>query len=241
MSKLGGLSPLGFKLGGGKSRAQAILESLNAQLGSAYATEDHTTIVYARNLVVARMVAGAWASAGRVAGLRHPDRTVDVPRWERMLKINVGSRDTSAMRRRRLVALREREGVPVTQDVIAGALQEALADVFVAVEFISVANAVVHVPDGTYPWGTVAPGAPWYSTVAHTLVRVQKPAGMTEAQFYDRVGLVHAVLDPIATSWSTFDWYRAPETGAAVSVSGGPSAAGFYLDERNLNNSVFDV
>ena len=39
----------------------------------------------------------------------------------------------------------------------------------------------------------------------------------------------------------TVDWYRAPELGTPITVSGGPSAAGFYLDERNLNESVFDV
>lgn len=241
MARLGGLSPVPFRLGGGPSRAAQVFASLNAQMGEAYAFEDRNSIAYARNLAMARMVASGWSTAGRVATLRDPVRTVDVSRWERMLKLKVGDTDSLAKRRQRLVDLRAREGKPITQDVLADALQDALADIFVAVEFISVSLAVVHVPDGTYPWGTVADGAPWYSTVAHALVLVQKPSSMTEAQFYDRAGLVHAVLDPLLTSWSTFDWYRAPETGVAVSVAGGPSAAGFYLDERNLDNSVFDV
>ncbi len=78
-------------------------------------------------------------------------------------------------------------------------------------------------------------------TVAHILVRIQKPAGATEAMFYEAAGKVAPALDPLVPAWVTFDWYRAP-LSTPINVVGGPSAGGFYLDdEHNLDNNVFDV
>ena len=113
---------------------------------------------------------------------------------------------------------------------------------FVAIEYISTANAVIHVPDTSYPWGTVVAGAPWTSTVARILVLLEKPAGYSESDFYAAAAKVAPAIDGLIPAYCTFDWYRGSSAYPAIEVSGGPSRAGFYLDSpENLDNSVFDV
>lgn len=244
MARFGSFAPYPRRFGGGPTRVRATFDSLNEQLhGANGAPPEWSSVRYARNLVVARMLAAAWASARRVGGIRDPWRTVALDRLERIHRTVPRPGDTEAGRRRRLAALMAREGERITRARIEEMLREALGELFVAVEFIDVDLAVVHVPANTYPWGTVVDGVPWYSTVAHTLVLVEKPAFMTEAEFYDRVAGVHAALDPVVPVWATFDWYRAPlnTSPGPVDVVGGPSMAGFYLDDdHNLDNNVFD-
>ena len=77
---------------------------------------------------------------------------------------------------------------------------------------------------------------------ADFLVRLQKPDGFSEGEFYEQAGKVTSLLDDVLPAWCTFDWYRAPTGGPAVTVAGGPSAGGFYLDQdHNLDNHVFDI
>lgn len=75
--------------------------------------------------------------------------------------------------------------------------------------------------------------APWYSTIAHILFKVQQPAGMSDGEFYDTVNAVNAWLDGEAPADCTWDWWRVD------SVQG---VQGFYLDSpHNLSNDAFDV
>jgi len=121
-------------------------------------------------------------------------------------------------------------------------LEHALGDAFVGVEYISVSNAVVTVPDGTYPWGMANASRPWSSTVARILVQITKPQGWSEDQFYEGAAKVGPIIDALAPAWVLYDWYRAPVGYPPIAVSGGPQAAGFYLDaDHNLDNNVFDV
>jgi uncharacterized protein YmfQ (DUF2313 family) len=220
---------------------QVILDSLNADRGTAYDAATSTTTVYVENMAIARAVAAAWGTNERLGNLWVAGSMTDdvLERWERILAINPPPTDTGTERRERIAALFARFGQPVINGYLSTILAAELGDVFVAVESISYANARILVPDASYPWGVVVTGgSPWSSTVAHVMVRLQKPTGWTEREFYDAAGQVLPLLDPLLPVWATVDWYR--PGAVSVAVSGGPSAGGFYLDEAlNLDNQVF--
>jgi hypothetical protein len=231
----GGLAPFPRRFGGGKPRLQFILESLNAQRGTGYDVHPSSNI-YAENMALARAIDGGWAVNGRLANVLDGYRTALIERWEKILGIPIVASDPDYVRRARIAERQARFGRQAIASTIISALQTAMGGAYVAVEFISIDNAVVHVPDATYPWGDVADGSPWYSTTAHVLIRTQKPAGWSEADFLSAVGNVHEILDPLVPAWVTYDWYR--QDGTPINVSGGPSAAGFYLaDANNLSTS----
>jgi hypothetical protein len=220
---------------------QIILEALNADRGTAFDASDRETTVYVENMAIARAIAAAWGTNERLGNLWDPARMPRsaVARWEAILALPPLATDDDVARRARIRAAFERFGAPAINGVLTAKLYEALGDAFVAIEYISFANAVIQVPDGTYPWGVVG-DSPWSSTVAHVLVRLQKPAGWSEGDFYEAAGKVGQILDPELPAWCTFDWYRPGPI--SVNVPGGPSAAGFYLDtDANLDNACFDV
>lgn len=242
MPGFGGYSPYPRRFGGGgKPRLQVIHEGLNAQRGTAY-SQDRESTVWLENHAIARAISAEWGTAQRLANQTDPYRMTDMlSRWERILAIPVPADATEAERRAEVAARMARAGKDVNHAHIYTELTRVLGDFFYAIEYIDIANAVVHVPDGTYPWGTVAAGAPWYSTVAHVLVRMQQPEGYTAAEYWERRGAAATILDAMLPVWVSYDLYREAVEGTSYDVSGGPSAAGFFLDEPNLDLLVFGV
>lgn len=247
MSSFGKYAPYPRRFGGGRYSGKTLLEvvhkSLNAQRSAVFDDKDGTSIASVEHEAWARaLVFDGWEVNARLGHQWDAERMTDMlPRWEQIFKIRPLP-GASLRSRRAEVARRWRRFNGVANHArLTTELKEVLGPYFVAVEYIDLNLANVHVPDGTYPWGTVAPGVLWYSTVAHILVRLQKPAGATEAQFYAAAGEVPKALDPVVSAFVTFDWYRAPDAGTPINVTGGPSAAGFYLDDaHNLDNNVFD-
>lgn len=241
----GGYHPYPRRFGGGKTDLETVHESLNAQRGTAFDASNSTTLVWLENMALARaIVYDGWHTNARLAAQWDPRRATDMlARWERVFGILPDPASTEQDRREELTRRWQRFGSNASHAKLSEELTARLGDFFVAIEYLDISLAVVHVPDGTYPWGTVAAGAPWTSTVARILVKLQKPAGATEGQFYEKASLVFPILDALVPAWVTFDWYRAPASPyAAISIAGGPSAAGFYLDaDHNLDNSIFDV
>lgn len=242
----GGFHPYPRRFGGsrhsGKPLTEVVYESLNAQRGAAFDTDDGTSIAAVENKAYARAIAcDGWELNARLGHQWDALRTTDMlSRWEKIFGINPPPNASDNERRAVLLDRWGRFGGTTNHARIVTALQAAIPNYFVAVEYISLANAVVHVPDGSYPWGTVAAGVTWTSTVAHILILLQKPAGATEAQFYEAAGKVYTTLDPIISAFVTFAWYRAPSIGTPINVTGGPSQGGFYLDNpANLDNNVF--
>lgn len=241
MGTFGGYNPFPRRFGGAKRRVRTALEGLNQARGDAYSVDPKTT-VYAINFALARLIARAWDTTKRIGLVWQPMRTTMdiVARWENILALAPDPKDTDLVRRQRVAEVLSRFGMATTEARVTSVLQAALGAAFVAVEFISVETAFVTVPDNTYPFGTVLDGAPWSSTVAHVLVRLQQPTGWSDADFYAAAGKVTQLLDPIMPAWSVFDWYR--PGSLTIAVTGGPSAAGFKLDDaHNLDEQVFDV
>lgn len=262
MPKFGGYSPFPKRMGGGQPRIETLTKALAADRGDGFDALNRETIAYTIDTAAARALSAAWGTNQRLAQLWDPRRMSEdiLARWEKILALPPAraARTSSTeptehlaltpqvagnikARRERVEAVFARFGTPAWSSEIISKLQAEIGSVFVSLDSISFANANIQVPDGTYPWGAVG-AVPWSSTVAHILIRLQKPAGWSEGQFYDAASRVVLVVDPLLPAWATFDWYRAPDTGTPISVSGGPSAGGFYLDnEHNLDNNVFDV
>ena len=228
-------------MGGGRPRAKLFLDALVAARGTAIDAGNPATVAYVETLAIARALAAAWGTNQRLANQWDARRmTSMLSRWERIFAIRRDPDDSDVVRRRRVELAQARVGRAAILTTIRAELVGALGEFFVAVEFLSVANAVITVPDGSYPFGVVVPTMPWSSTVSQILIRVQNP-GTAEHEFYEAIGLISDLIEPLIPAWATWLWYRAPQFGAPFDVPGGPSAGGFYLDERNLNESVFRV
>lgn len=240
----GGYHPFPRRFGGGKPRLKVIHESLNAQRGDGIDVS-HGTEVWIENMAFARAIYfSGWESNRRLSLQWDPLRLHKnmIPRWETIF--GIPTNPAASLRARRLALWKrwQRFGQRATHSVLTAILQREIPDYFMQIEYIGLSNANVHVPDGSYPWGTVVDGITWYSTVAHILVRLQKPDWATWAEFYEAAGRVVQELHPIVPAWVTIDWYRGSTCGAHIDVPDGPSAAGFYLDcPHNLDNQVFDV
>lgn len=241
MPGYGGMNPYPRKFGGGRSRQRVIIDALNADRGTAYLATERQTSVNAVNMALARGIAAAWATNQRLANAWTPTRMSEdiLARWEEILALAPAPEDTGPVRRARVTAAFQRFALAALSGQIAAALQAEIGGAFVAVEYIGLANATIYVPDGSYPWGVVGP-TPWSSNVSHVLVKLQKPTGWTEGDFYEAAAKVALVLEPMLPIWTTFAWYRPGPV--STPITGGPSAAGFYLDDAsNLDNEIFDV
>lgn len=243
----GGYHPYPRRFGGNKYGGKPALEvahaSLNATRGAAFDTDSETSIAAVETMAWARaLVFDGWEVNARLGHQWDAYRTTDMlQRWEQIFGIRPKPTASDKARRDELVLRWQRFGASANLAKISTELEARLGDFLYAIEEISLANAVVHSPDATYPWGTQADGSPWSSTVSKILVRLQKPTGSTESEFYEAAGKCITALDPIVNVFATFDWYRAP-LSTPINVSGGPSAGGFYVDdEHNLDNNVFDV
>jgi len=239
----GGYHPYPRRYGGGRPLLQVVHEALNAARGTAIDASDPSSVAYIEDMAWARaIVFDGHGTAERLGNQRDPLRMTDfLERWEGIFKI-VPSPGATAASRRIAVRARFRRFLDASafHDRIESALRAAIPTYFSAIEYISYDNAVIHVPDPSYPWGTVANGHPWSSTTAHLLVLLVKPEGATEGDFYTAAAKVSPILDSLLPAWMTFNWYRAPTEAPAVAVSGGPSQGGFYLDSiANLDNNVF--
>lgn len=241
MPACGGLSPFPMRMGGGKPRLELVLDHLNRGRGDALDTATDSP-VYVENMAHARAITACWLENERLGNQWNPARLTDcLPRWEKICGLVPGPDDSLQVRRARIEALFARIGLLLNRASLTTMLEALVGTAYVDVEYISLDNAVIHGPAG-FPIGTYVEGFEWYSTVLHVLVRLQKPDGFTEGEFYEAAGKVTALLDDVLPAWCTFDWYRAPTGGAPVTVIGGPSAGGFYLDQdHNLDNHVFDI
>ncbi len=235
----GGLHPYPRRFGGGKSRLEVIHTSLNAQRGTALDTSNVDSIVWIEDLALARAIEAAWSLNVRLGNQWDPLRVTDMlSRWEKAMRLVVLPGASKIERRAALAKQWQRFGALVNIGQMSAQLTDLLGDVFVSLDFIGYDVAVIHVPDGTYPWGTESVGAPWYSTTMHMLVRTQVPTGYSEQDYLGIAGKVFPLLDGIMPAWMTWSVYRPGPISYAV--TDGPTAGGFYLDTpHNLNWAVF--
>ena len=224
---IGGRNPLPFRVGGGKSTQQAIYESLNMALGTAYDTSDESTVT-AETSADARMMASVWSANARLANQMDPAKMTDMlPRWERILGLR--PRSTSSKNRRRgLVAIKFRAlGGPLyaTEEEICGAL---LGSLYVQLEKTSLSDAHMN-----WPGGSPSVLTRWDSTIAHQLVRViryDEIVDVTRHEMFERLAEMMNFMRDYTAAWMETDW-------AWDAENGNPE---FRLDEDwNLDGEAF--
>ena len=309
----GGFRPYPERTGGAKPRYQIILESLNAQMGTAYDADSQTSTVYIRNLALARCLADVANLAEKMKNQFDPDRMSEfIPRWEAIMGIVSGPQDTQTSRKRRIKGRFARIGRQPTRQAILDLLTDEMYPISITLtndtpatanfgwpytmgkvyalgttpptlvvsgdpegteqlrvkitvggtlgvaEFqyslndgttyngVNILTAASYAIPGTpltleFPVGTYATDnvwfskaygdADWFSSIALFSINGEAPAGMTDAEYYGRVGAAWNVLDSYAPVWADFNFTRDSALGT-----------GFYLDtEYNLDNQRFDV
>lgn len=220
--RFGGLNPFPHRLGGRDSAVPALVEAWNDALGTAYDTT-HASTVYAVNVARAFLLAALWSGNARLSNQTDPARVSDtLGRWERIFAITPASSDSHAARRARLASRFRALGGP-TDASITDTCARLLGDIFVGLEYTPAASAVTH-------WANTGEPSLWYSTVAHILIRVQRPSSTTITTFARRMGQLGEALQDLLPSWVTWDW----------AVFGDDGSAGFFLDEYNLDQEAFD-
>lgn len=230
----GGYAPYPRRFGVGRSLLQVVHEALNAARGSALTCEPGS-IAWVENMAYARaLVFDGHGTTERLGNQRDPDRMTDMlSRWETIFGINP-TPGASGYERRREVRKRFRRFLDAagTHSRLYARLTQELGSVFVQIEYQDPATATIYTPDATYPYGTVQAGHPWYSTVCHILVRLTKPTGYTEGDFYAAAAKVLPATDGMLPAWVAISWYRSPAT----------ATTGFYLDvPANLDNFVLAI
>lgn len=238
----GGLNPSPERSGGGRPTIGRVLDSLVAQLGSAYDGSSNTT-VWAYATAYARAIAELYSTNLRLSHQWDPVRMTDfLPRWETILKIYPPVGSTLVSRRAAVAAAFARIGKPPTYQAVIDQLTTVLSPIPFRIVHGSSATANVWTPVGwpmgTHPTGStftpamapyVQPLPDWYSTVAEITIIVSKPAGIGDGDFYTRLGAIHTVLDPLLPAWATWQWIR-------QDIHPG---AGFFLDEPNVDQEGF--
>ena len=235
MPQYGGRCPFPRRWGGGgvgipgKNRLALILDSLNAQLGTAYDVTLGST-VYARNMALARGLNAVWASNGRLANQWNPPRMSEfLSRWEAIYGIYPAPGASDSARRVAIGKAAARLGQSPTLQQVIDLLTVELGPVFVGMVHTSSAQAYVITPP-SWPVGVQDAVRDWLSTVAYVAIQVTQPAGMDDGTFYQTAARVYSVLDPILPAWVTFAWFRNASTGVK----------NFILDDpHNLDNEAF--
>lgn len=229
----GGLHPQPHVDGGGVPRLERILKALNQARGTAYNTDSDSN-VYVENMALARAINETWDVNQRLANIWDPNRLTDMlERWEKILAIPRLPDDADATRRAKVAAHLARFGKAANRARLLELLEAELGAVFVALYYIDTDDAVVQWPANGWT-------DQFFSSVAHILVKVEKPSGYTEGDFYAAVAKINPLLDGVLPSWVTWDWYRngSSHTGTWSTDTG----AGFWLDDDyNLDNQIFDI
>ena len=131
MPNFGGFAPGAERYGGATPTLQRVLESLNANRGSAYNTTN-TSTVWVENMAIARAITDFWDQNQRLSYQNDPFRmTVTLARWETILGLSPLPTDTPIERRARVQSRFKRTGQRVFTQYVSDQLKAVLGPVFV--------------------------------------------------------------------------------------------------------------
>jgi hypothetical protein len=221
---------------------QRIVESLQAQRGPLYSTNLKSAVGVENNAYARALDRDAYGVNERLANQFDPTRmTVDglMPRWERIFGLTPPPGATEPQRRAAVTAAWQRfvqaNNAQGLSDTITGVLGQPAApgSLLVEIQYLTPAEAVTWWPENPNPSPDAYQPTPWYSTLAYIAIKVQQPAGMTDADFTTAMNLATVTLDGLLPSCVTFAWWTTDTT---------VGADGFYLDtDQNLWRDAFDV
>ena len=242
LGRTGGFYPGPSRTGGAYPLTQRVLESLEGGRGSAWSTQPGTS-VYVENLAMARAIAfDVYEAAMRQSNQFTPwGATVDglLPRWEVIFGLRPLPSDTQTVRQARLAGawanMVQTNRLQQLSDDLASACGEAFVEI--TPQKSPLTGALVYVPWGYDASFFIANAhqstadVPWYSDCCRVSVQLQVPAGWTLQQFYDAASKVGPIMDAGIRAWETWQWW--------VANLGPQPPTGFFLDQKNLDWSVF--
>jgi hypothetical protein len=236
----GGFAPQPERYGGGKRRAEHILDALSHSTTTEIGVDSSEgTEAWIEDFATARAIEAAWGTNERGANEFDPRRTQSMlARWETILGALPLPEDRPPAQRERLEfkwqALTKR---PTRQQMVDD-LAEIAGGVFVEFTTTSSTTGPSYYPGSPFSNPYTATGATvfgdivdWWSNVLHLAVQVVRPAGMTALDYADNLAAMNLYLDGALPAWVTWSTYQLAHAGAV----------GFYLDEADLDLEAFDV
>lgn len=224
-------SPFPLRLGGGShARCQRIYDEIRANVPGLLANESGKVNV-ADDLAAARLIAAADRFIDRRLNQIDPMKlsTEMVVRWETILAITPPYQATW-YDRRRAIASRQLRNTLIQRGDIDRLVEDAFAPWDTALHFIDKADAVVYWPAGTWTADLF-----WYSTVATVVVEYVVSATTTQDEIDQRVSACTEALDELLPAWTRFSFSQTQDYGVNAGLFG------FYLDQPNLDVSVFSI
>ena len=130
----GAFFPQPERYGGARPLIQTLLDSLNAQMGTAYDISPSSP-VYIRNYAIARCIADVWNAAEKLKNQFDPLRMTDfLPRWERILNLTPSPTDSGNVRRRKVNARFQRIGRQPTHQAVQDIITEELSPITAVIQ-----------------------------------------------------------------------------------------------------------
>lgn len=187
-----------FTIGGGESvkrvEHQALLDALSPAFDPSPGTAH-----YAELSGFALAISMIWAANKRLQNQAIPQRMIDaLPDWEQILRLNPTAEDTEVTRRARVAAKLRGLGNNATIDIV-DAIKQIAGLNFSAVIWVDSANQVNY-------WPGVNPGPPgleWSSNRCRLAVKVTL-AGLTNADYSNKLAALHSLLDSLCPAWMTW-------------------------------------
>jgi hypothetical protein len=145
MPSTGGYCPGPFRTGGAIPRLKRVVESLETQRGTAYASTPGTA-VFVENMAIARAIdADVYGANERLANSFDPNKTSSatgmLQRWEAIFGLTPSPTDTDPVRRARLLAKWQQCTKSSVHQAVVDALTAALGPVFVGITFVTPTSA----------------------------------------------------------------------------------------------------
>lgn len=213
------------QLGGGKPVVETLHEDLLAGYGDAFSKE-RGGYLWSLTYADACALWASWCTCYRVLSESNPATAhFLLDWWERFYRLSIYGLNLTG-RRRQLAEHEALQGAQQTFQDLEATLRRRLGDTFVEMHFVPYGLDNAHVPDGSYPWGTVSSATPWGSNCSHLVVKLDDAAPNVPAgEFLERVGLMEGLLNARLNAWVTYGWH---------------TIEGFTLDQQNLNYAAFD-
>ena len=185
---------------------------LVALQGSAYSSQIGGTLVHARRLAVARMLAFICNRAPEMAAANSTPATADdgLPYWVKVLGLPSQASDQKWQTRQRAAVHYKIQSGITLEDIETG-IDDLIGDAFVDASF-STSGDLSAPPTITY-WPGINPGpadydlggGTWLSERSHLFVEVQQPAGLSDIDYRNLINVqLYTLLDRMLPAHVTF-------------------------------------
>jgi hypothetical protein len=203
--------------------AWAWYRELQAMRGSAYSQKTSGTLVHCENLAIARLQASLARTSEKLYKNSIPSTSDEkLEAWATALAVPTRPGDRRADLRARCAAKFQAVKSPTNRNV-DDAVAALLGEAYVRTDRST--GAALSTPPAITHWPGVNPGpasyaitkdtsgtpTAWLSERCHTVIVVQRPAGMSRGDFAYLMNIqLFELLDNMLPAWATFNWTLSP-------------------------------